>query len=233
MIIQKSFFRSRSSDTIGDIGYRRIKYDIICGVLAPGRKLKIDELRQTYDLGAGTVREILTRLWVEELVVAEGQKGFEVAPVSEEGLRDVANLRLLLEKQALRQSIEIGGMAWEADVVRAHYMLSSVEERLIEGDMSIVNDWVQQDWEFHHATISACASPSLMAAHSLAFDRFIRYHMLVLEFRGRPAATQHAELRELVIARKVDPALELLDMHIRSGVEHILSFDRIPNKVAM
>lgn len=146
-----------------------------------------------------------------------------------QGLHDNADLRLLLEKQALRQSMESGDMAWEADVVRAHYMLSTVEERLIGGDMSTVNDWVQQDWEFHYATISACASPSLMTAHSMAFDRFIRYHMLVLEFRGRPAAAQHAELCELVIARKIDPALELLEMHIRSGVEHILSFNRIPD----
>ena len=79
-------------------------------------------------------------------------------------------------------------LSWEADVVRSYYMLHTVEEQLIAGDMNSVNDWVQQDWEFHHATISACASPSLMAAHSNAFDRFIRYHMIVLDFRGRPAA---------------------------------------------
>ncbi|WP_136637677.1 GntR family transcriptional regulator [Pseudooceanicola onchidii] len=227
-MIRKTFFDAQTTDTVGDSGYRRIKSDILRGGLAPSKKLKIDELRKTYDLGAGTVREILTRLWVEGLVVAEGQKGFEVAPVTAEGLRDVGRLRLLLEEQALRQSIETGDMHWEADVVRAHYMLSTVEEKLIAGDRSIVNDWVQQDWEFHYATISACNSPALMAAHSMAFDRFIRYHMLVLEFRGRPAADQHAELRELVIARKTDAAVDLLGRHIRSGVDHILSTGRIP-----
>jgi len=227
-MIQKSFLAPQETDTVGDTGYRRIKYDILRGRLAPDRKLKIDDLKTTYDLGAGTVREILTRLWVEELVVAEGQKGFEVAPVTVAGLRDVGGLRLLLEEQALRHSISAGDMRWEADVVRAHYMLSTVEEKLIAGDRSIVDAWVQQDWEFHYATISACASPSLMSAHSKAFDRFIRYHMLVLEFRGRPAADQHAELRELVIGRKTDAAIRLLRDHIQSGVEHIISTGRIP-----
>jgi DNA-binding GntR family transcriptional regulator len=227
-MIQKSFFEPQSADTIGDIGYRRIKSDIIRGFLPPGEKLKIDVLRDRYDLGAGTVREILTRLWVEELVIAEGKKGFEVAPVSQAGLRDVAALRLLLEVQALRQSIAIGDLRWEAEVVRAHYMLTTVEEKLIGGDLSIVNAWVQQDWEFHHATISACDSPALMTAHSNAFDRFIRFHMLVLDFRGRPAAAEHERLRDLVIARDETAAVALLTAHVASGVEHVLSKGRIP-----
>lgn len=227
-MIHKSFFEPQSSDSVGDIGYRQIKSDIIRGNLKPGEKLKIDVLKSRYDLGAGTVREILTRLWVEELVAAEGMKGFEVAPVSQADLRDVAALRLLLETQALRQSISGGDLRWEAEVVRAHYMLSTVEDKLGAGDLSIVNAWVQQDWEFHHATISACASPALMSAHSGAFDRFIRYHMLVLDFRGRPAAEEHVRLRDLVIARDTEAAVDLLTSHIHSGLEHVLATGRIP-----
>ena len=227
-MIRKSFFEPQSTDSVGDIGYRRIKSDIIRGGLKPGEKLRIDALKEQYALSASTVREILTRLWVEELVVAEGMKGFEVAPVSQAGLRDVAALRLLLETQALQQSIGAGDLRWEAEVVRAHYMLTTVEEKLIAGDYSIVNAWVQQDWEFHHATISACASPALMSAHSGAFDRFIRYHMLVLDFRGRPAAEEHARLRDLAIARNTEAAVDLLKRHIHSGVEHVLGTGRIP-----
>ncbi|MDR6264494.1 MULTISPECIES: GntR family transcriptional regulator [Rhodobacterales] len=224
----KSFFEPRENETIGDVAYRRIKSDIIRGYLKPGEKLKIDALKERYAVGVSTVREILTRLWVEQLIHAEGQRGFEVAGVSQAGLRDVAALRLLLETQALRQSIAAGDLRWEADVVRAHYMLSTVEEKIIEGDLSMVNAWVQQDWEFHHATISACASPAIMAAHSSAFDRFIRYHMLVLEFRGRPAAVDHSELRDLVVARKADAAVKLLTNHIQSGLDLVLSTGRIP-----
>ena len=224
----KTFFEPQPGETVGEIAYRQVKSDIIRGFLAPGQKLKIDALKGRYGVSVSTIREILTRLAVEEFVTAEGQRGFEVAPVSQAGLRDVAALRLLLETQALRQSIEAGDLRWQADVVRAHYMLSMVEEKIIDGDLSMVNAWVQQDWEFHHATISACASPALMGAHSGAFDRFIRYHMLVLDFRGRPAAAEHARLRDLVVARKADEAVALLQSHVRSGLEHVLGTGKIP-----
>ncbi len=228
LMIKKTYADAAMNETVGETAYRRLKFDIIRGIVGPGEKLRIDQLKDRYDIGAGTVREILTRLWVEDLVVAEGQKGFEVAPVSVAGLRDIAALRTLLETQALRLSLATGDLSWEADVVRSYYMLHTVEEQLIAGDMNSVNDWVQQDWEFHHATISACASPSLMAAHSNAFDRFIRYHMIVLDFRGRPAADEHAKLRDLVIARDTEAAVSLLTSHIGSGVEHILASGRIP-----
>ncbi|MCB1340140.1 MAG: FCD domain-containing protein [Pseudooceanicola sp.] len=227
-MLHKSFFEPQRDETVGESAYRRIKSDIIRGSLKPGQKLKVDRLKEGYGISASTVREILTRLWVEEFVIAEGQRGFEVAPVSQAGLRDVGGLRLLLETQALRQSIAIGDLRWESEVVRAHYMLTMVEESIVAGDLSKVNAWVQQDWEFHSATISACASPALMAAHSGAFDRFIRYHMLVLDFRGRPAADEHARLRDLVIARKADEAVDLLQRHVQAGMDHILGTGRIP-----
>lgn len=69
-------------------------------------------------MGASTVREILTRLWIQQLIHAEGQRGFEVASVSQAGLRDVAAPRFLLETQALCQSVAAGDLRWEADVVR-------------------------------------------------------------------------------------------------------------------
>jgi GntR family transcriptional regulator, carbon starvation induced regulator len=92
----------------------------------------------------------------------------------------------------------------------------------------MVNAWVQQDWEFHHATIAACASPALIAVHSGVFDRFIRYHMLALDFRGRPAANEHLRLRDLVVARDVEAAVDLLKSHVQSGLEHVLKSGKIP-----
>ena len=50
-----------------------------------------------YGVGIGTLREILSRLSAEGLVLAEGQRGFEVPPVTAAELRELAELRLLLE----------------------------------------------------------------------------------------------------------------------------------------
>ncbi|WP_336081330.1 GntR family transcriptional regulator [Thalassospira sp. CH_XMU1448-2] len=225
---QKSFFVARENETVGEVAFRNIRSDIIRGKLAPGQKLKLEKLKAEYGVAVPTLREILNRLAAEEFVIAEGQRGFEVTGVSEAGLRDIAGLRLLLETHALRQSIATGDLQWEARVVSSHHMLKVVETKLIEGDLSQVEQWVQQDWEFHHATISACQSPAMMAAHSTAFDRFLRYHMLVLDFRGKPAADEHAKLRDLVIERDVEAAVKLLTSHVESGLNHVLGTGKIP-----
>ena len=72
----------RAEETVGDSAWRRIRADILFGRLKPGEKLKLEKLKTSYGASVSTLREILNRLASERLVLAEGQKGFEVAPVS-------------------------------------------------------------------------------------------------------------------------------------------------------
>lgn len=211
----------RDGDTVGEIAYRRIRSHIVNGHLKPGAKLKLDHMKQVYGASVTTLREILNRLSVEELVAAEGQRGFRVAGVSDSELAALGELRILLETHALRLSIERGDLDWEARVVAAHYKLSVLEERLMTKEPATVEQWVASDWGFHYATISACDLPVLARTHASVFDRFARYHMLSLNFRGKPAAQEHAELRDLVIGRRTEAAVDLLTRHIRSGIHHI------------
>ena len=69
----------RLGDTIGEVAYRRIRSHIVNGQLLPDHKLKLDRMREVYGASVTTLREILNRLAVEELVTAEGQRGFRVA----------------------------------------------------------------------------------------------------------------------------------------------------------
>ena len=88
--------QAQPSMSAGDSGYRRIRSDIIFGVLTPSGRLKLDSMKEDYGLSVSTLREILNRLASEGFVVAEGQRGFEVAPVSIQNLRELAQLRILL-----------------------------------------------------------------------------------------------------------------------------------------
>ena len=99
---------------MGEIAHRRIRLDIVNGRLKPGEKLKLDRMREVYGASVTTLREILNRLAVEELVAAEGQRGFRVAGVSAGELRDLAELQILLETNALRKSMTVGDLDWEA-----------------------------------------------------------------------------------------------------------------------
>lgn len=209
-------------ETVAENSYRRIRGDIIFGRLAPGQKLKLDNLRTSYATSVSTLREILNRLTSEGLVVAEGQRGFEVAPMSVADLREIAALRLLLEEHALEQSFERGEVEWEARLVSAHYKLARMEEAMASGDASKAEDWKRYDWEFHQALISACGSRLLMETHSAIFDKYLRYQMVALSYRGDVAEKEHRQLLEAALGRDSATAKKILQLHIEGGVEHAL-----------
>lgn len=215
-------------ETAGELAFRLIRQDIIAGTLAPGQKLKLDQLKDRYAVSVSTLRETLSRLASENLVTAEGQRGFEVAPVSVKELENLGDLRLLLESHAVGLSFAAGDLDWEARVVAAHHKLAAVERRLLDGDLQRTADWVRYDWEFHQALVSACDSTVLMGALSSTFDRFLRYHLLAQSFRGKPVTDDHRQLFELAMRRDVDGARAMLQHHVRSGIDHVLKSGRIP-----
>jgi DNA-binding GntR family transcriptional regulator len=209
--------------TVAESAYQKIRSDIVFGRLAPGKKLKLDRLKADYGASVSTLREILNRLHSERLVVAEGQKGFEVAPVSIANLREIAALRQLLEGRALEQSFRAGDMEWEGRVVAAHHRLARMEERMAKGDRSQTEDWKRYDWQFHQALISACGSKMLIDNHAAVFDKYLRYQMIALSYRGDIASNEHAELLECALARDAAHACEVLTRHVAGGVEHALA----------
>ncbi|MGZ2460311.1 MULTISPECIES: GntR family transcriptional regulator [unclassified Rhizobium] len=212
-----------TNETVAESSYRRIRADIIFGRLAPAQKLKLESLKETYETSVSTLREILNRLSSEGLVVAEGQRGFEVSPVSATDLREIAALRLLLETHALEQSFEFGDVEWEARLVSAHYKLSRMERVMATGDTGQAEDWKRYDWEFHQALISACGSKLLMEMHSVVFDKYLRYQMVALSYRGEIAAKEHQQLLDAALRRDQQMAKQVLTVHIEDGVEHALA----------
>ncbi|OJF96360.1 GntR family transcriptional regulator [Pararhizobium antarcticum] len=217
-----------SAQTVGEITFRQIRQDIISGALPPGTKIRLEQAKERYSVSVSTLREILSQLTTENLVVAEGQRGFEVSPASRQELQELADLRILLESHAISLSFAAGDLDWEARIVSAHHKLSAIENRLLAGDGSRTVDWVRYDWEFHQALVSACNSVTLMATLSSVFDRFLRYHLLAESFRGKPVVDDHRLLFDLSMKRDVDGARAMLAHHVRSGAEHVLSSGRIP-----
>lgn len=214
---------SKALNTVGSETYRRIKRDIIFGDLAPASKLKLDALRGRYPASMSTLRETLSRLSSEGFVLAEEQRGFFVTSVSREDLIEIANLRVLLECHALRLSIQNGDTDWEGNLVAAHHKLHLMEQRMLSGDPSQKEDWKRYDWEFHLAMIEACGSDNLLSLHSILYDKYLRYQMLVLTYRGQEAVDEHRAMFEAALARDADKAADILRIHIENGLEHTLN----------
>ena len=189
--------------------------------------LRLDRLKQTYAASVSTLREILNRLSAEGLVLAEAQRGFQVMPVSAAELKDIAALRLFLEKHAIAQSIRAGDLEWEGAVLAAHHKLAHVENRMLKRDSDQPDTWKRYDWEFHRTLVSACGSKALMEAYSAVYEKYLRYLMIALAFRDEITAGEHKLLFECALKRDIATAQGLLEGHINDCVEHAITTGRI------
>jgi DNA-binding GntR family transcriptional regulator len=209
--------------TVGESVYRQIRSDIIFGRLLPGQKLRLDRLKETYGIGVSTLREILSKLSSEGLVLAEEQKGFQVAPVSVADLKELAALRLLVECPAMEESFVAGDIDWEGRVAAAHHKLALVEAMMMQGDDGQAENWKKYDWEFHQALISACGSNALIGTCASIYDRYLRYLMIALNFRGEITAGEHRILFDCALSRNFSTAKTVLKKHVMGCVKRAIA----------
>jgi DNA-binding GntR family transcriptional regulator len=215
--------------TVGVSVYQRIKRDIIFGALTPGAKLKLNALKSRYQASLTTLRETLNRLSSEGFVVAEQQRGFFVSPVSKRDLAEITELRVLLECSAVRTSVQCGDTDWEGDLVATYHKLSLMEQQLLRGDESQKEPWKRYDREFHLALIQACDSRNLLDLHGVIYDKYLRYQMLVLTYRGVEAVDEHKAIFDAALARDATAAAQMLERHVRRGLAHTLAAMRDSN----
>jgi DNA-binding GntR family transcriptional regulator len=214
--------KTGGAPTLTEALHDRIRQDIILGALQPSSKLKLEKLSKSYNVSVNTLRESLSRLAADGLVVAEGQKGFAVLPVSTEDLREITEMRQMLECHALRQSIANADLDWEARLVGAYHKLSRVEA-LVEAEPEVYGEaWERYNLEFHDALIANCRSRWLKLFHRAMYDHSQRYRMLSLKTKPFPrsqSASEHQQILAAALARDADAAERLLAAHILKGAE--------------
>jgi len=209
--------------TVGEVAYRRIRSDIVLGRLTPGRRLRLERMKEAYGTSISTLRELFNRLATEGLLVAEGSRGFQVTAVSSANLREVASMRLLLESHGLKESFQRGDLEWEGRVVAAYHKLATMEKRMAANDPSSPESWRQYDWAFHVALISACGSDLLLQTYASICDKYLRYQMIAATFRGQEAADEHRVLLESALARDWQRAQQVLVTHVEDCVTQMTS----------
>lgn len=209
--------------TLVEGAYLQLRRDIVEGRLAPGEKLRVEHLKEQYEVGAGTLREALALLVSDALVAGEGQRGFHVAPISLSDIEDITRTRVLLETEALRQSIEAGDDEWEAGLIAAFHKLGKTEEKLGTRASGPIREWEERNRGFHEALISACDSRWLRYLIGLLYRQSERYRHLAISTPGtaRDVRAEHASIFEAALARDVGRASAALEQHIRLTFESI------------
>ena len=201
--------------TLIERAYTQLRDDIVEGRLAPGEKLRVEHLKNRYGVGAGTLREAITRLASDALVVAEGQRGFRVASIAIEDLEDLTRLRVYLEIDALRQSVRHGGDAWRAQLRRAFDDISAFEQPIQPEHR---RRWELLNTRFHEALIAAYASPWTMKVLRLLARHGERYRRcaMTLPDSARDVHEEHRQIFEAAMAGQEARAALALEAHIRA-----------------
>lgn len=194
---------------------------VLQGKLPPGHRLRIDELRNHFGVSASTVREAVSRLLSEDLVTTEGQKGFQVAAASLEDFRQIAEMRKLVEIEAVRQSILRGDDAWEGRVVSAAHQLQKVEAILPGREGELFPQWERCNRAFHNALVSGCGNDWMLRTRATLYSHSIRYlHIALVESTvPRDVSAEHAAILETTLARDASHACAILAEHIQKSVD--------------
>lgn len=212
--------------TLVESAYRALRRDIIEGRLAPGEKLRVEHLKDDYGVGAGTLREALSLLIADALVVSQGQRGFRVAPVSLDDFEDITRNRVMLECEALRQSIAMGDDTWEGDLLAAFHRLSKAEEKRIGA--ADREEWEERNRIFHEVLTSACPSRWLKHFLTILYHQAERYRRLSLYLQPIPRDihAEHEALLKAAMARDTEAATAILSEHIQLTFRSIQSIPR-------
>lgn len=212
-----------SSKTLVGTAYHEMRRDIVEGRLSPGSRLRVEHLKDRYGVGAGTLREALALLVSDALVIAQDQRGFRVKPISRSDFYDITQTRVLLECEALRQSIELGDDDWEGRVVAAFHRLELAERRLPDNPEQQFDEWEARNREFHRALVSDCASSWVRHFLSILNRQAERYRRLVITRKPieRDLQGEHKAIIDAALARDSETACALLGDHIRKTYEAV------------
>jgi DNA-binding GntR family transcriptional regulator len=195
--------------------YEALRADILNTRIEPGSKLKIAQLSNRFGVSLSVVREALTRLGEQRLVVANPQRGFSVVGLSVTDLDDLTNVRTQIESMALRDSIAHGGVAWEAEVVAALHRLERTE---IYADPAHVNpDWLDLHRAYHHSLVAGGASTRLREIANTLRDNAELYRMWSRTWAhdvDRDLQAEHRAIMTAALSGDEQAAVAALSQHI-------------------
>lgn len=194
-----------------------LRRDILTGVLEPGMKLKIEGLRERYGVGASPIREALSQMVAEKLVLRLDHRGFRVVGADLAELEELIQTELIISVASLRASIQRGGVDWEERLVLAHRRLELTQRSLDEHVYKPNPVWQQLHRAYHVALVDACGSEQAIAICGDVHDRQTRFRILynrITQWPRRDVAGEHREITDAALAHETDLACKLLTEHL-------------------
>lgn len=198
--------------------YTQIRADILSCHHLPGTKLNIAALAADLDVSLGAVREALSMLQSEALVVSEPQRGYTVSPVSPKELADITEARIAIEALCLRASIERGDLAWESRLVASWHKLSRLSQTDAGKDQHLSETWSRAHADFHAELVGACGNDWLLRMRAMLYEQSERYRRMSVSVPQsavtRDVPAEHKAIFDAVMDRDIERAVAALETHL-------------------
>lgn len=204
---------TRSPDpTLADRVFASLSSQIEAGELAPGQRLRQDEIAAAFGASHVPVREAFRRLEAEGLVESLPRRGVRVAMADRAALAEAIEMRAALEALALRHAAEAYPPGHLAALAAADHACARAVTPA---------EWEAANQSFHSLLLQGCPMPRLMQTIErlqLSASRMARQlgaaHPLGLPREDR----DHRAMLSALQGRDIDLAAQILSRHIRRGL---------------
>lgn len=199
-----------------------IRLEILRGELRPGASARQDELAARFDVSRVPVREALRSLAAEGLVTWESQRGFRIAQLAPEEVRELLEIRSLLETQALMHALP---QITADDISAASEALNRSEAT------QSLQEWSEMNTLFHATLLGRCGKPHLLQLIEQLNNRVTPYIRLLIaasNYRQR-AEREHRAILSAVEVGSFEAGRILLSRHIEDtalALERLLASHR-------
>lgn len=194
-----------------------VRRAITQGLLKAGQPLVQNEIAKQFGVSSIPVREALRQLEAEGIVVFQRNRGFTVASLSPENVREVYEMRGALETLALRLAVP---KMTEKDFQAAEQVIARYQRE------TEISNWGALNWEYHSVLYRAAERPMLLKSiqtlHNNA-DRYFSSDPLLMEYRSR-IEQEHQQILEACRAREIMAAVRRLSEHITHASSQLIAY---------
>ncbi len=196
--------------------YAALKSDIILGRRKPGERLSIDDLKAIFGTSVSPVRDALQMLGQEGLITIRPRAGYFVARLTLKELRDMLELREILESAAVERAAAIISDAQLEALRKVHAGYTGDDDRSY-------SRYTDENRRFHYLLAQASGNQALALAIRGLHDRLARF--MVIRQAGAHLENIHARLLDRLTAHDVPGAREAILEEVRHSRTAIL--DRV------
>ena len=215
---------------LSDTAYDELLSRIISCQYPPGSLLSEEKLVAELGISRTPIRSALIRLQQEHLVQIISKKGILVSEITPEGIRDLFNLRDLIEPYAIR---EFGGNFKKDKLI---YYLNLFSKKYSKDDYQIVYD---SDVQFHTDIVQLTGNTFLCSFYNSLQKLLSRITLICgISVTDRVVASnqEHVEIVLSLLKDDKEFAVAILETHLKEARESayqaiLIQKDRLPESI--